>query len=273
MRKVSLSLLVAALCLTCVATMSAGTNVLTNGEVSKPGYAVIPSLRDLLANQQQDLQFGYHTASPVQYPKAAQQAANQKMNFAAQKDMLAGKGFNAPATVPVKTADWLGVGAGFHGYRVPDAPTDGQVAIGDSPCQVVQWVNVQFAAFDCAGNSLTGGALGLSFFNNGNVLYTGLPHCGATNSGDIVVQFDKIAHRWVMYQPRFSAPYYDCFAVSQTGDFLGGWVLYEFPTYHNSTDFPDYPKVGVWPNGYYVSHNNSRTSRLMPAQCLALMTA
>lgn len=255
MRKVCLSLLVAALCLTCVATMSAATNVLTNPQVSNAGYAYLPSLRDALANQQQDLPFGYHTASPVQYPKAAQYAANQKMNFAAMKDSLAGKGL-APATVPVKTLDFLGIGNGFHGYRVPDAPTDGQISIGDSPCQIVQWVNVQFAAFDCAGNSLTGGSLSLNFYNNGNVLFTGLAHCAATNSGDIIVQFDKIAHRWVMYQPRFSAPYYDCFAISQTGDFMGAWYTYEFATWNNSVDFPDYPKVGVWPDGYYVSHNS-----------------
>ena len=59
-----------------------------------------------------------------------------------------------------------------------------------------------------------------------------------------------------MYQPRFSAPYYDCFAISQTNDATGAYYTYEFPTYNNSTDFPDYPKVGVWPNGYYVSHND-----------------
>ena len=31
----------------------------------------------------------------------------------------------------------------------------------------------------------------------------------------------------------------------------GGWYLYGFPT----PGFPDYPKIGVWPDGYYMSSN------------------
>jgi hypothetical protein len=232
--------------------MSAATNELTNGQVSKATMAYIPSLLDALKNQPQDLPFGYHQAPPVQYPKPQQRLANQKLG--AFKDAAARPA--APDTVPTKVLDWLGVGTGFFGYTVPDAPTDGQINIGDSPCQVVQWVNIQFAAFDCAGNNLTGGALGLNHFNNGNILYAGLPHCAAHNRGDIIAQFDKVAHRWVMYQNTFAVPYYDCFAVSQTGDFLGAWFTYEFPTFDNNNDFPDYPKVGVWPDGYYVSHNS-----------------
>jgi hypothetical protein len=230
--------------------MSAATNVLTNPQVSKAGFATLPSLRNLLENQPQDLapMFGYHQALPVQYPKPQQNLLNQKLgpfhDAAAKEAFLSG-------TIPNKVLDFLGVGTGFFGYHVPDAPTDGQISIGDT--QIVQWVNVQFAVFDLNGNNLLFNG---AHFANGNVLYTGLPHCGATNSGDIIVQFDKIAHRWVMYQPRFSAPYYDCFAVSQTSDFLGAWYLYEFPTFDNANDFPDYPKVGVWPDGYYVSHNS-----------------
>ena len=252
MRNTCLSLLVVALCLTCVTSMSAANNVLSNPQVSKANFATVPSLRNLIENQPQNLMpvFGYHTASPVQYPKPQQRLANQKLGAfhdAAAKDAY------PSANIPTKLNDWLGVGIGFFGYSVPDAPTDGQISIGDS--QIVQWVNVQFAVFDLNGNNLLFNG---QHFVNGNVLFTGLPHCGATNSGDIIVQFDKMAHRWVMYQPRFSAPYYDCFAVSQSSDFLGGWNLFEFPTYNSATDFPDYPKVGVWTDGYYVSHNDFR---------------
>jgi len=236
--------------MTSIGSMSAADNVLTHPQVSKAGFAVMPSLRDVIQNQPQDLQplFGYHTASPVQYPKPQQRLGNQKLG--AFQDASAKEAFLS-GNIPTKQLDFLGVGNGFFGYHVPDAPTDGQISIGDT--QIVQWVNVQFAVFDLNGNNLLFNGL---HFVNGNVLFTGLPHCGATNSGDIIVQFDKIAHRWVMYQPRFSAPYYDCFAVSQTSDFLGGYFLYEFPTVDNTNNFPDYPKVGVWPDGYYVSHNS-----------------
>ena len=252
MRKISISLLAAVLCLTCAVSMSAQSdNVLRNPQVSKAAFAITPPLRDLVKNQPTELQFGFHQAPPVQHPKAnLLQKFQKNTNYAAIHDPVA-QNSNQPDTIPVDQLDWLGVGVGFFGYSVPDAPTDGNLSIGDT--QIVQWVNVSFAVFDLQGNNI--------LFNGqhsvlGSALFAGLPHCGSSNSGDIVAQWDKIAHRWVMYQPRFSAPYYDCFAISQTNDATGAYYTYEFPTYHNSTDFPDYPKVGVWPNGYYVSHND-----------------
>jgi hypothetical protein len=224
-------------------------NVLRNPQVSKASFAVTPPLRDLVKNQT-ELQFGYHQSPPVQQPKPAIYQKMQKNNFAAVHDPVAQNSPQA-GTIPVDQLDWLGVGNGFFGYSVPDAPTDGNLSIGDT--QVVQWVNSQFAVFDLNGNNVLFNG---QHFVNGNVVYTGLPHCGSSNSGDIIAQWDKIAHRWVMYQPRFSAPYYDCFAISQTSDATGAYYAYEFPTLSNSNNFPDYPKVGVWPNGYYVSHND-----------------
>src|SRR5207253_1794858 len=45
-----------------------------------------------------------------------------------------------------------------------------------------------------------------------------------------------------------------CVYVSRTSDPLaGGWVSYDFPT----PAFPDYPKYAVWPDGYYVTTNES----------------
>jgi len=252
MRKVSLSLLAVALCFACVSSMSAQSDhVLRNPQVSKAAFAITPPLRDLVKNHPTSLQFGYHAAPPVQHPKASLLQSFQKnTNYSAIHDPVA-QNTNLPATIPVDQLDWLGVGIGFFGYSVPDAPTDGNLSIGDT--QIVQWVNVQFAVFDLNGNNLLFNG---QHYVNGSVLYSGLPHCGSSNSGDIVAQWDKMAHRWVLYQPRFSSPYYDCFAISQTADATGAYYTYEFPTYHNSTDFPDYPKVGVWPNGYYVSHND-----------------
>ncbi len=252
MRKVSISLLAAVICLTCAISMSAQSdNVLRNPQVSKAAFAVTPPLRDMVKNQPTELQFGFHQAYPVQRPKAALYDKIQKStNYAAIHDPVA-QNSPQPATIPVDELNWLGVGTGFFGYSVPDAPTDGNLSIGDT--QIVQWVNVSFAVFDLNGNNI--------LFNGqhsvaGSVLFSGLPHCGSSNSGDIVAQWDKAAHRWVMYQPRFSAPYFDCFAVSQTADATGAYFTYEFPTLSNTNNFPDYPKVGVWPNGYYVSHND-----------------
>src|SRR4029078_2787821 len=66
--------------------------------------------------------------------------------------------------------------------------------------------------------------------------------------GDTVVRYDQLAGRWVFIQPVFAAPYAMCYAVSTGADPLGSYNKYEFAR----AEFPDYPRIGVWPDGYYV---------------------
>ncbi len=250
MPKISITLLAAVLCLTGAVSLSAQSdNVLRNPQVSQATFAITPPLRDLVKNHPTELQFGFHRAPTVQHPKQ-NLALKSKHIYPNFKDAAA-QTESAPATIPVKQLDWLGIGVGFFGYSVSDAPTDANLSIGDT--QIVQWVNLQFAVFDLQGNNIP---ISGQPYVDGSVLFAGLPHCSLSNSGEIIAQWDKIAHRWVMYQPRLLSPYYDCFAISQTNDATGAYYTYEFPTYNNDTDFPDYPKLGIWPNGYYVSHND-----------------
>ena len=90
MRKISISLLAAVICLTCAVSMSAQSdNVLRNPQVSKAAFAITPPLRDLVKNQPTDLQFGYHQAPPVQHPKAALLQKFQKnTNYSASMTRL-----------------------------------------------------------------------------------------------------------------------------------------------------------------------------------------
>ncbi len=76
--------------------------------------------------------------------------------------------------------------------------------------------------------------------------------CEAQNDGDIIVQWDKMAHRWLMAQNVFSAPFMTCVAVSTTPDATGSFFRYAFP---QSNGLPDYPKWGVWVDGYYQHQN------------------
>ncbi len=76
--------------------------------------------------------------------------------------------------------------------------------------------------------------------------------CQTNNSGDIVVQFDKTHHRWILFQPVFSQPFASCFAVSTTPDALGTYYRYSFP---QNAGFPDYPKLGIQPDAIYQSQN------------------
>ena len=87
----------------------------------------------------------------------------------------------------------------------------------------------------------------------GNTLFTGFGgNCENTNHGDPIVQYDQLADRWVMTQFSVSTGnYLQCVAVSQTSDALGVWHRYAF----SYSEFPDYPKLGVWPDAYYITFN------------------
>src|SRR3954453_22681044 len=103
-------------------------NVLRNPQVSKSYFAVTPPLRDLVKNQPMELPFGYHTAPPPQMMKpAVQQKLQKNTNFAAIHDAAA-QNSPQPATVPVNLLDWIGLGNGFFGYSVHNAPTDGNLS-------------------------------------------------------------------------------------------------------------------------------------------------
>ena len=106
----------------------------------------------------------------------------------------------------------------------------------------MQWVNTSYAVYD----KNTGAQIQAP--RTGNTLFTGVPVCSTTNSGDPVTIYDQFAHRWVASQfgPTGNPPYYQCVAVSTTDDATGTWCAYGFNV-HN-TKFNDYPKIGVWPS-------------------------
>ena len=153
----------------------------------------------------------------------------------------------------------LGVGNGFPGYSVPDAPPDTTMAVGDT--EIVQGVNVSYADF----NKSTGAIIPINgqdstlFYAPWHAL---LPNtlCGQNNPGDIIVKFDRAAHRWILAQNVFTSPYAVCVAISQTSTFSDNlWYVYQFPVVGNG--FPDYPKWGVWStggqsDGYFEAWNN-----------------
>lgn len=105
----------------------------------------------------------------------------------------------------------------------------------------VQMVNAtRFQVWDKQGSVLTPALL------FGNLWPAGDP-C-RSNAGDPIVVYDHLADRWLLSQ--FADPTHMCMAISQTPDpTVGTWFVYTF----NVGDFPDYPKIGVWPDGYYMS--------------------
>jgi Divergent InlB B-repeat domain len=155
----------------------------------------------------------------------------------------------------------LGLGFGFPGYALQANVPDTNGAAG--PTQFVQWVNESFAVFNKSNGSLAYGP------TNGNVLWQALGGpCATYNNLDPIVQFDKLANRWVMMMPIFHQPSYLCVAVSTTADFVNStWNLYAFlePTTSlcgGCRPMPDYPKWAVWPDGYYVTYNQGGVSQV-----------
>jgi hypothetical protein len=142
--------------------------------------------------------------------------------------------------------NFAGVGNGDYGFAPDAAPPDTNGAVGAT--QYVQWVNESFAVFDKATGALLKGPV------KGNVVFSALGGpCAANNDGDPIAQYDKANNRWILTQFSVSTtPYLQCVAVSQTSDATGAYNLYAFSY---GTQFPDYPKVGVWPGAYYISFN------------------
>ncbi|HET9494116.1 MAG TPA: S-layer homology domain-containing protein [Chloroflexia bacterium] len=147
-----------------------------------------------------------------------------------------------PLAIPTPIANFEGMFNHWGGYP-PD--TSGDVG----PNHFVQIVNVGFQIFSKTGTSLYGPA-------TNNVLFAGFGGlCETTNRGDPVGVYDSMADRFVLSWFAFtssSGPTSQCFAVSATPDPTGPWYRYEFAV---GSSFEDYPKVGVWPDAYYMTAN------------------
>lgn len=127
-----------------------------------------------------------------------------------------------------------------QGYVPPD--TYGDVG----PNNYFQVVNCHYTIYDKSGTLLFGPT------NNSSV-WNGMPN--NYNSGDAVVVYDEVADRWLFSQFSLpsgnSGPFYQMIAISQTPDPTGSWYRYQY----TFTDMGDYPKIGVWPDGYYMTVN------------------
>ena len=169
-------------------------------------------------------------------------------------------------TLPVTiVGNYAGLGTGFPGWTQQGLlPPDTTMAVGNN--QIVQWVNIRLTVLDKA----TGGTLlPTPGYVSGNQIWSGLGNtsvCATNNQGDPVLQYDRMANRWVLSQFGFAiaaatggnhpsypaAPYAFCVAVSQTNDATGAYNLYEYDV----PNLPDYPKLGVWPDAYYMTSND-----------------
>jgi len=180
-----------------------------------------------------------HPVKPVPHPLR---------NKATMRDLALQS--STQALLPVTNSlNFAGVGI-TGGYFVSSAPPDTNGSIGAT--QYVQWVNTGFAVFDkTTGNKIYPTTEAAAA---GNTLWSGFGgRCETNNDGDPIAQYDKAANRWVMTQFAVSGgpPFLQCVAVSTTSDATGSYSRYAF----GYLNFNDYPKLGVWPDAYYISYN------------------
>lgn len=151
----------------------------------------------------------------------------------------------APAAMPAASANFKGLALGDGGDAYPP-DTNGDVG----PNHYIQTVNTAIGIFSKTGTRLASFSFD-AFFNG-----TGTP-CDAANNGDPVVLYDPFSDRWIITDFAWSGnsgPFYECIAVSKTSDPVsGGWWQYALLA-HNSF-INDYPKLGIWSDGYYMSAN------------------
>ena len=137
--------------------------------------------------------------------------------------------------------------AAVLGGRIVPPDTNADVGL----THIVQTINLIYAVYNKSGVKTFGPVPVKN-------LWAGFGgKCETDNDGDPTVLYDDAADRWVISQ--FAIGNNDghkCVAVSTSGDPTGSFFRYDFPV----STFNDYPKMGVWPDGYYVTFNEFTSS-------------
>jgi len=141
-------------------------------------------------------------------------------------------------------------GIGFPGVNCNCAPPDTNGEVGAT--QYVQIVNEGLQVFNKTTGASVLGPLDIQSLWSG---FGGV--CQSNGEGDPVVLYDQLANRWVVTQFAGTAqPTHECVAVSTSSDATGSYNRYDFDLGTQfGNNFYDYPKLGVWPDAYYMSIN------------------
>ena len=198
---------------------------------------------------------------PVQRVQEHEAAANWRVSTGVHKDqpdLVVQKGNLLGQLAPSIPAPILNfAGIPFPGVICSCAPPDTNGEVGAT--QYVQIVNEGYQVFDkTTGASILGPASIVSIWSG----FGGV--CQTSGNGDPVLLYDQIANRWLISQ--FANGLHDeCIAVSTSSDATGTWNRYDF--HLTDTTLDDYPKIGVWPDAYYMTmnvFNSSGTAYLGP---------
>lgn len=158
---------------------------------------------------------------------------------------------SAPAPAPLSTFEGLD-NANWGAGHPPDT-------VGDvGPNHYIQSINSSVGIYNKATGARIAAFTLDTFMSQGHFGNI----CDTDNFGDPVILYDTFEDRWVVTDFAFQlnaagdvspAVALQCFAVSKTGDPVsGGWNYYSINT---TGGLGDYPKLGIWPDGIYMSVN------------------
>ncbi len=164
-----------------------------------------------------------------------------------QATFTGGAPASAQAQMPALIQNFAGTGNVARVY-----PPDPNGDVGKN--HYVQMVNLHLQIWDKSGHSVYGPVASNTIWSG-----TGSP-CQSRNDGDPIVLYDPLAERWILSQFTTSNPFGECVAVSTTSDPTGAYYRYFFQ--FSTTVLYDYPKLGVWPDGYYLTANRFGTGYL-----------
>ena len=223
--------------------------------VQAENFAVSPPLRDIAndgpsveVDVRQEEDESAENRSVREVTAAALAAAKQMSTMQAMKADTAMQAEAPTLNIPTPSLTFEGLGrteniaAGFGNLSPPD--TNGDVG----PNHYVQQTNLLVRVWNKAGVPLT------APFRLSSLFAPLGGQCAQPDNGDPIVLYDQLSDRWMLSQFAFAsqtaAPYHQCIAISKTPDPTGAYFLYDFITAGN--EFPDYPHLGVWPDGYYM---------------------
>jgi hypothetical protein len=152
-----------------------------------------------------------------------------------------------PDAMPATILNFDGIP--YPGVLCQCLPPDTNGAVGAT--QYVQIVNQGYQVFNKANGASVLGPNDISTIWSG---FPGVCSSFTTTDGDPVVLYDHIANRWLISQFAGTGGNItdECIAISTTSDATGSYNRYGF---HLGSNFFDYPKIAVWPDGYYMSTN------------------
>ncbi len=149
-----------------------------------------------------------------------------------------------PMPVPTLSFDGISNRENNDAYGFAVIPPDMSGDVG--PNHFVQSVNILTRIYNKNGAPLT------PAFKLSDVFAVLNTPCSAANFGNPITLYDPLADRWILSQYCTNAPpFRQMIAVSQTADPTGAYFAYEFVM--PNLRLNDYPKIGVWTDGYYMS--------------------